>query len=80
MSKIKKIDKELEKLIKVGADGSGYGDPDYEKAQIRRIQYLQNEKSNLISKRHTILEWITALIAVLGLCLGIYQEFFKISQ
>jgi len=77
MSKIDDIEKEIEKMINVGNDGSGFGDPDAEKAHNRRLQYLMNEKISLSNKKHTVIEWITVLIAILGLGLGIYQEFFK---
>lgn len=38
------IEKEIEKIINIGNDGSGFGDPDAEKAHNRRLQYLMNEK------------------------------------
>lgn len=76
MSKIQDIEKELEELTNIGANGSGFGDPDAEKANDRRIQYLMNEKINLSNKKHTVIEWVTVIIAILGLSLGVYQEFF----
>lgn len=77
MSKIHDIEKEIEKMINVGNDGSGFGDPDAEKEHNRKLQYLMNEKMSLSNKKHTVIEWITVVIAILGLSLGIYQEFFK---
>ncbi len=78
MSKIHDIEKEIEKMLNVGNDGSGFGDPDAEKAHNRKLQYLINEKTSLLNKKHTLIEWITVVIAILGLGLGIYQEFSKI--
>lgn len=77
MSTIQDIEKELEELTNIGNNGSGFGDSDAEKANDRRIQYLMNEKINLSNKKHKIIDWITVVIALVGLSLGIYQEFFK---
>lgn len=77
MSKIHDIEKEIKQMINVGNDGLGFGGSDAEKAHDRRLQYLMNEKISLSNKKHTVIEWITVVIAILGLGLGIYQEFFK---
>lgn len=80
MSKMQDIERELKELTNIGNNGSGLGDPDAEKANDRRIQYLMNEKINLSNKKNKMIDWLTVIIAILGLSLGIYQEFFKISQ
>lgn len=43
-------------MINVGSDGSGFGDSDAEKEHNRKLQYLINEKTNLISRKHTMVE------------------------
>ena len=77
MSKINDIEKEIEALVNVGSNGSGYGDPDYEKSQDRKLLALMNEKTNLKSKEHTKMEWIGISIAIVSLLLTIYQQFVK---
>ncbi len=79
MSKYKSIEQKLEKLILVGEDGSGFGDPDAEKAHDRKIQLLMHKQIQEINKKNNLVSIISVIVAIVSVSILIYQEFIKIT-
>jgi hypothetical protein len=76
MSK-KSIDNELEKLILVGENGNGFGDPDAEKAHNRKIQLLMHKQILNIKKKNNFITILSLFVDILSTGILVYQEFIK---